>query len=82
MKDAPYCCPQCKTNRSRFHLIKQLPQSVRLDPLSGAIIETYDDGNKNPLHMEYKGPELRVQCAICGLIEDEQTFIQFGKMRS
>ena len=36
---APYRCPNCKTNKSRFNLIKQLPQSVKIDPNTGSIVE-------------------------------------------
>ncbi|QED48283.1 hypothetical protein [Cytobacillus dafuensis] len=75
----PYCCPNCKTNRSRFNIIRQIPQSVKLDPLSGDIIEEYSSENLSPFHLAYKGPEIKVQCGACGLIEDERTFIKFGE---
>jgi hypothetical protein len=78
---APYRCPNCKTNKSRFNLIKQLPQSVKIDPNTGNIVEEYAEEQLTPFHMAYKGPELRVQCAACGLIEDEKTFIKFGEMK-
>jgi hypothetical protein len=78
---APYRCPNCKTNKSRFNLIKQLPQSVKIDPNTGSIVEEYAEEQLTPFHMAYKGPELRVQCAACGLIEDEKTFIKFGEMK-
>jgi len=77
--NSPYCCPNCKTNRSRFNIIKQIPQAVKLDPQSGEVIEEYTSSNISPFHVPYKGPELRIQCAICGLIEDERTFIKFGQ---
>jgi hypothetical protein len=31
--------------------------------------------------MAYKGPDIKVQCAACGLVEDEKTFIKFGEMK-
>jgi rubredoxin len=78
---APYRCPNCKTNKSRFNLIKQVPQSVKIDPNTGNIIEEFAEEQLTPFHMAYKGPDLRVQCAACGLIEDEKTFIKFGEMK-
>lgn len=76
---SPYCCPNCKTNRSRFNIIRQVPQSVKLDPQTGDITEEYSNENLSPFHMAYKGPEIKVQCASCGLVEDERTFIKFGE---
>jgi len=77
---SPYCCPNCKTNRSRFNLIKQVPRSIKMDPSSGNIIEEYSSENLSPFHISYNGPDYKVQCGACGLIEDERTFIKFGEM--
>ncbi|WML44987.1 DNA alkylation repair protein [Neobacillus sp. PS3-40] len=77
--DTPYRCPNCKTNRSRFNLIQQVPQSVKMDPHSGVIIHEYASSELEPFHLPYKGPEYKVQCAACGLIEEELTFIKFGE---
>ena len=77
----PYRCPNCRTNKSRFNLIRQIPQSVKMDPHTGSIIEEYASEELSPFHMAYKGPELKVQCAACGLIEDEKTFVKFGEMK-
>ncbi|MBA4537741.1 DNA alkylation repair protein [Bacillus aquiflavi] len=78
---SPYRCPNCKTNRSRFNIIKQISQSVKLNPQSGEVIEQYTDNQLVPFHLPYKGPEYKVQCASCGLIEDERTFIKFGEQQ-
>jgi hypothetical protein len=75
----PYRCPNCKTNRSRFNLIQQVPQSVKMNPQSGEVVQEYSSNQLEPFHLPYKGPEYKVQCAACGLIEDERTFIKFGE---
>jgi hypothetical protein len=75
----PYRCPNCKTNRTRFNMITQVPQSVKLNPQSGEIVQQYTSDELEPFHLPYKGPELKIQCATCGLIEDEKTFAKFGE---
>lgn len=75
----PYRCPNCKTNRTRFNMISQVPQPVKLNPQSGEIVEQYSNDQLDPFHLPYKGPELKIQCAACGLVEDEKTFAKFGE---
>ena len=68
----PYLCPSCKTNRSRFNIIDQNPQS-------GDIINTFSHDELDPFHLPYRGSEKRIQCGACGLIEDERSFVAMAK---
>lgn len=72
--ETPYLCPSCGTNRSRFHVIKQVAQSVRKDPKTGEIVGSISP--EDPLYIPYSGEKVRVQCGVCGLIDSEQLFIK------
>lgn len=75
----PYRCPNCRTNKSRFNIIKQVAESVKLDSTTGSVMQTYESGNLDPFHLPYRGPEYKIQCGVCGLIEDERMFAKFGE---
>lgn len=72
----PYFCPNCKTNRSRFNIIQQVPHSVKMDPATGEVMQVYDQGIPDFFHQPYKGPQYKVQCATCSMISDEEVFIK------
>ncbi|WP_079477684.1 DNA alkylation repair protein [Halobacillus salinus] len=74
-----YLCPSCKTNRSRFNIIEQNPKSVKMDPGSGDVVQEYGPGEQDAFHAAYQGPEIKVQCGACGLIEDEKSFAAFAE---
>lgn len=72
----PFFCPHCKTNRTRFNLIEQVSQSVKMDPGSGEVVKVYEDNITDPFHSPYQGPSHKVQCATCGIISEEEVFIK------
>lgn len=75
----PYLCPSCKTNRSRFTIINQMPNYVKKDPGSGDITNTYERDMLDPFHIPYNGNSIRVQCGACGIIEDENSFVAMAR---
>lgn len=77
---APYLCPNCKSNRSRFNIIEQHVRSVKLNPQTGDILEEIEQASLDPFHVAYKGPLYKVQCGICGLIEDEISFVKRAQL--
>ncbi|MFN7250130.1 MAG: DNA alkylation repair protein [Anaerobacillus sp.] len=67
-----YRCPSCKA-KSRFNIIDQVVTAVKMDTNTGTYTAL---NNLEPYHLRYNGPDKRVQCASCGLVEDENRFIK------
>lgn len=78
MMTEPYHCPNCKTNKTRFNLIEQHPKIVKMDASTGQIISEHTAETIEPFHMQYKGPPYKVQCGVCGLLEDESMFTKYA----
>ncbi|MBO9129214.1 DNA alkylation repair protein [Bacillus sp. 165] len=78
----PMLCPSCKTNRTRFNMIEQKVKAVKLNPQTGSVVEEFAEENAGPFHMAYQGPAYRVQCAACGLIENQETFVKHAQHHS
>ncbi|QQK76808.1 DNA alkylation repair protein [Salicibibacter cibarius] len=72
-----YVCPRCQTNRSRFHIMEQVPKAVKMDPQSGEVVQEFEQEQLDPFHIPYSGPNYRIQCGACGLNEDERLFMRF-----
>ncbi|WP_026689601.1 hypothetical protein [Alteribacter aurantiacus] len=68
-----YMCPSCKA-KTRFNVIDQVVTSVMWNGEEGSYEEVE---RQAPFHLAYQGPDKRVQCGSCGLVEDE---IRFRKM--
>lgn len=47
-----------------------------MNPQTGEVLEEFGEDNLGPFHLPYRGPERKVQCGVCGLVEDEQAFIK------
>ncbi len=70
-----YACPNCSA-KSRFNRIDQIATPIKLDVQTGDVQELTQ---LDPFHLPYNGPTIRIQCATCGLIEDELRFLKMAE---
>ena len=75
----PMLCPSCKTNRTRFNILEQQVKPVKLNPQTGQVEEEYTNETMNAFHMTYQ-PTYRVQCAVCGLVENPNNLLNLRKI--
>ncbi|WP_249414003.1 DNA alkylation repair protein [Alteribacter keqinensis] len=70
-----YMCPSCRA-KTRFNVIDQVVTSVMWNNDDGVYEEVE---RQEPFHLTYQGPDKRVQCGSCGLVEDELRFIKMAE---
>ncbi|MFT9847111.1 DNA alkylation repair protein [Aneurinibacillus sp. REN35] len=75
----PYLCPGCKSNRTRFAILNQIPHYVKMDPHNGEVVQDYEADTLDAFHIPYNGSERRIQCGACGMTENEQAFIAMAQ---
>lgn len=76
MDAAPYLCPACRTNRTRFTLIYHFAQQVHKDPRTGAL--TFAADELAPLERAGR-PALDVRCEICNFQGNEGVFVKAAR---
>ena len=65
-----------------FNILEQQVKPVKLNPQTGQVEEEYTNETMNAFHMAYQGPTYRVQCAVCGLVENPEQFIKPAQNQS
>ncbi|TMW73486.1 DNA alkylation repair protein [Alteribacter natronophilus] len=70
-----YMCPSCRA-KTRFNVIEQVVTPVMWNSNEGEYEAAEETA---PFHLAYNGPDKRVQCGSCGLVEDEIRFIKMAE---
>ena len=65
-----------------FNILEQQVKPVKINPQTGQVEEEYTNETMNAFHMAYQGPTYRVQCAVCGLVENPEQFIKPAQNQS
>jgi predicted Zn-ribbon and HTH transcriptional regulator len=69
MQEKPYFCPNCRSNRVKFSLIRSYSQQFKKDAVTGAVSEF---GETTPIEQG----EPNIQCMVCGFMGNELRFIK------
>ncbi|WP_202080601.1 DNA alkylation repair protein [Caldalkalibacillus salinus] len=70
-----YCCPTCQA-RSRFNVIEQHVTPIKIDFATGeeSVLDQLE-----PFHIQYQGPDKRIQCGSCGQVDEEVRFVKMAE---
>jgi predicted Zn-ribbon and HTH transcriptional regulator len=69
MKEAPYFCPNCRSNRVKFNLMTTHSQPFMKDAINGTITEIMADQLTPDIEPD-------IQCRVCAFIGNEMRFIK------
>lgn len=69
MKEVPYFCPNCRSNRVKFRLISSAAQRILKDAITGSILEMDEP-------QSIAEAEPNVQCLVCNFVGNEMRFVK------
>jgi len=69
MHEKPYFCPNCRSNRIKFSVIKSYAQKFVKDAITGSIVEAQEPQPVNET-------EPTIQCLVCNFVGNEMRFIK------
>lgn len=69
VQEMPYFCPNCRSNRVKFSVIKTYSQSLIKDAVTGTVSQMNEP---EPVH----DAEPNIKCQVCGFVGNELRFIK------
>lgn len=69
MKDVPYFCPDCHSNRVKFSVVTTYSQRFMKDAHTGSVTEIFETS-------EVQEDEPVIQCMVCRFVGNEMRFIK------